>query len=550
MKPAASYDAMCAQQRWRIPEHFNMGVAVCDKQKQRDVALIHPLPNNEVREYTFGDLKRLSNRLANLLVAKGIDPGDRVGILLPQTPETATAHIAIYKAGMVAMPLFVLFGADALEYRLADSGARALITDRENAAKLVGIRDRLPNLEVVLSIDGPGEDGADGALDFHGELAKASDKFDPVDTLAEEPGLLIYTSGTTGPPKGALHAHRVLIGHMPGVEMIFDFFPQPGDVAWTPADWAWIGGLYDVLMPALYRGVPQVINPPGKFDAEAAFELIARFGINVAFIPPTGLKMMRQVANPRDRWNYSLRTVFSGGEALGNELMGWGRDALGVTINEAYGQTECNVIVGCCGGIMTPPPGSMGRASPGHDLKILDENGVEVPRGELGSICCKAPDPVMFLEYWNQPEATRDKFVTDANGDKWLVTGDTAKQDADGWIFFIGRDDDVITSSGYRIGPAEVEDCLFAHPAVALSAVIGVPDPERTERVKAFIILNEGFEGSDDLAREIQTHVRTRLAAHEYPREVEFVTELPMTTTGKIQRKVLREMEVAKQAAE
>jgi acetyl-CoA synthetase len=541
---------MCAQQRWRIPEHFNMGVAVCDKQKQRDVALIHPLPNDEVREYTFGDLKRLSNRLANLLVAKGINRGDRVGILLPQTPETATAHIAIYKAGMVAMPLFVLFGADALEYRLADSGARALITDRENAAKLVGIRDRLPNLEVVLSIDGPGEDGAGGALDFHGELAKASDKFDPVDTLAEEPGLLIYTSGTTGPPKGALHAHRVLIGHMPGVEMIFDFFPQTGDVAWTPADWAWIGGLYDVLMPALYRGVPQVINPPGKFDAEAAFELIARFGINVAFIPPTGLKMMRQVANPRDRWNYSLRTVFSGGEALGNELMGWGHDALGVTINEAYGQTECNVIVGCCGTIMTPPPGSMGRAAPGHDLKILDADGVEVPRGELGSICCKAPDPVMFLEYWKQPKATRDKYVTDANGDRWLVTGDTAKQDEDGWIFFIGRDDDVITSSGYRIGPAEVEDCLFAHPAVALSAVIGVPDPERTERVKAFIILNEGFEGSDDLAHEIQTHVRTRLAAHEYPREVEFVTELPMTTTGKIQRKVLREREVAKQAAE
>ena len=541
---------MCAQQRWRIPERFNMGVAVCDKQKQRDVALIHPLGGDEVREYTFGDLKRLSNRLANVLVANGINRGDRVGILLPQTPETATAHIAIYKAGMVAMPLFVLFGADALEYRLADSGARALITDRENAAKLVEIRDLLPDLELVLSIDGPADDGAGGALDYQDALAGVSDKFDPVDTLAEEPGLLIYTSGTTGPPKGALHAHRVLIGHMPGVEMIFDFFPQPGDVAWTPADWAWIGGLYDVLMPALYRGVPQVINPPGKFDAEAAFELIARFGINVAFIPPTGLKMMRQVANPRDRWNYSLRTVFSGGEALGNELMGWGRDALGVVINEAYGQTECNVIVGCCGGIMTPPPGSMGRASPGHDLKILDANGVEVARGELGSIACKAPDPVMFLEYWNQPQATRDKFVTDANGDKWLVTGDTAKQDEDGWIFFIGRDDDVITSSGYRIGPAEVEDCLFGHPSVALSAVIGVPDPERTERVKAFIILNEGFEASDDLAREIQKHVRTRLAAHEYPRDVEFVTELPMTTTGKIMRKVLREREVAKQAAE
>ncbi|MCZ6592360.1 MAG: acyl-CoA synthetase [Alphaproteobacteria bacterium] len=550
MKPAESYEAVRKQHRWRVPVRFNMGVAVCDRQRQRDVALIHPKADGNTDEYTFGDLKRLSNRLANVLLAHGLNVGDRVGILLPQAPETTVAHIAIYKAGLVAMPLFVLFGADALDYRLADSGARALITDRANAAKIVEIRDRLPDLELVLSIDGPCDDGASGALDFHRELAGVSDKFDAVDTLAEQPGLLIYTSGTTGPPKGALHAHRILIGHMPGVEMIFDFFPRPGDVAWTPADWAWIGGLYDVMMPALYRGVPQVINPPGKFDAEAAFDLIARFGINVAFLPPTALKLMRQVANPRDRWNYSLRTVFSGGEALGTELMGWGRETLGVTINEAYGQTECNVIVGCCGGIMTPPHGSMGRASPGHDLAILDENGARVPPGELGSICCKAPDPVMFLEYWKQPEATRDKFVTDAKGDKWLVTGDTAKQDEEGWIYFIGRDDDVITSSGYRIGPAEVEDCLFAHPAVALSAVIGVPDPARTERVKAFVILNDGFEPSDDLAREVQEHVKYRLAAHEYPRDVEFVSELPMTTTGKIKRKVLREREVAKQAAQ
>ena len=548
MKPAASYEAMCAQHRWRIPERFNMGVAVCDRQRQRDVALIHPLPGGAVREYTFGDLKRLSNRLANVLAAHGLQPGDRVAILLPQAPETAVAHIAIYKAGLVAMPLFVLFGAEALEYRLADSGARALITDRVNAAKVAEIRGRLPDLELVLSIDGPYGDGAGGALDFHGELAGAADKFDAVDTAAEEQALLIYTSGTSGPPKGALHAHRVLIGHMPGVEMIFDFFPQPGDVAWTPADWAWIGGLFDVMMPALYRGVPQVINPPGKFDAEAAFELIARFAVTVAFVPPTGLKMMRQVATPRDRWNYSLRTVFSGGEALGTELMGWGRETLGVVINEAYGQTECNVMVGCCGGIMTPPPGSMGRASPGFDLAILDDAGRRVAPGELGSIACRAPNPVMFLEYWKQPQATRDKFVTGEDGAQWLVSGDTATQDEDGWIFFVGRADDVITSSGYRIGPAEIEDCLSGHPAVALSAVIGVPDPARTERVKAFVILNEGFEPSDDLAREVQEHVKRRLAAHEYPREVEFVTELPMTTTGKIQRKVLREREVAKQA--
>jgi acetyl-CoA synthetase len=547
MKPAASYEAMCKQHRWRVPERFNMGVAVCDRQRQRDVALIRPLPDGEVDEYTFGDLKRASNRLANLLLEHGMDGGDRVAILLPQAPETAVSHIAIYKAGLVAMPLFVLFGADALEYRLADSGARAVITDRANAAKIAEIRGRLPDLELVLSIDGPCDDGAGGALDFYGELAGASDKFDPVDTAAEDPALLIYTSGTTGPPKGALHAHRVLIGHMPGVEMIFDFFPQPGDVAWTPADWAWIGGLFDVMMPALYRGVPQVINPPGKFDAEAAFELIARFGVNVAFVPPTGLKMMRQVANPRGRWNYSLRTVFSGGEALGTELMGWGRETLGVVINEAYGQTECNVMVGCCGGIMTPPPGSMGRASPGFDLAILDDTGRRVAPGELGSIACRAPNPIMFLEYWKQPQATRDKFVTGEDGAQWLVSGDTATQDEDGWIFFMGRADDVITSSGYRIGPAEVEDCLFSHPAVAMSAVIGVPDPARTERVKAFVILNDGFEPSDELAREVQEHVKRRLAAHEYPRDVEFVTELPMTTTGKIQRKVLREREVAKQ---
>jgi len=545
VKPAASYQEMRARHRWRIPKRFNMGVAICDRQRQRDVALIHPQPDGGVRKYTFGDLKRLSNRLANRLVAAGLQRGDRAAILLPQAPENTVAHMAIYRAGLIVLPLFVLFGADALEYRLRDSGARVVVTNRANAAKIAQIRDRVPDLKLVLSIDGP----AEGALDFYLEIEKASDRFTPVDTASEEPGLLIYTSGTTGPPKGALHAHRTLIGHMPGVEMIFDFFPQPGDVAWTPADWAWIGGLFDVMMPALYRGVLQVINPPGKLDPEAAFAFLARHGINVAFLPPTALKLLRQVPNARQRWNYGLRTVFSGGEALGTELMGWGRDTLGVTINEAYGQTEANVIVGCCGTIMRNPPGSMGRASPGHDLKVLDEAGEEVPRGTLGNLSVKAPDPVMFLEYWKRPEATAEKFVTNAAGERWMYTGDTVKMDEDGWIFFVGRADDVINSAGYRIGPSEVEDSLIAHPAVFMSAVVGVPDKDRGERVKAFVILNEGHTPSKALTKSIQDHVKTRLAAHEYPREVEFVTELPMTTTGKIQRKVLREREVAKQAA-
>ena len=547
VKPAASYREARARHRWRVPARFNMGVAVCDRQRQRDVALIDPLPDGGARQYTFGELRRLSSRLANLLCGHGLARGDRVAVLLPQLPETAIAHIAAYRAGLVAMPLAQLFGVQALEYRLADSGARALVTDRAGAAKVAEIRNRLPALELVLSVDGPADDGAGGAADFHAELARASDRFTPVDTTADDPAQLIYTSGTTGPPKGALQGHRAVLGHAPGVEFIFDFLPQPGDVMWTPADWAWIGALMDALMPALYRGIPTVVNPPGRFDPEAAFDLIARHGVRCAFIPPTGLKMMRQLPNPRRRWNYNLRTMFSGGEALGTALIGWGRAALGVTINEAYGQTECNVIVGGCAPIMTAPDGSMGRALPGHTVAVLDDAGERVPAGTLGHICCRAPDPVMFLGYWNQPQATVEKFVTNAAGERWLVTGDTGTMDDDGWFTFVGRADDVINSAGYRIGPSEVENSLLSHPAVALSAVIGVPDAARGELVKAFIILNEGYAPSEALAAEVQEYVKTRLAAHEYPRAVAFVDELPMTTTGKIQRHVLREREAAAQ---
>lgn len=548
MDIAASYAEACANWRWEVPDRFNMGVSVCDRQNPDALALIVPQPDGGRHDYSFGNLKRLSSRLANLLVGQGLAHGDRVAVLLPQMPETLVTHIAAWRAGFVSMPLAQLFGPDALEYRLSNSGTRVLVTDRAGCAKIAGIRDALPDLQLVLSVDGAAEDGANGAHDFHAELERAKDTFAPVNTANGDPALLIYTSGTTGQPKGALLPHRTMIGHLPGVDFIFDFLPQPGDVMWTPADWAWIGALMDSATPALYHGIPQLVNPPGRFDPEATFELMARYGVRAAFIPPTALKVMRQVDNPRDRWNYDIRTMFSGGEALGTSLMDWGREQLGVTINEAYGQTECNVIVGCCAPIMTPPAGSMGRASPGHTLRILDEAGNEVPRGELGTICVKSPDPVMFLEYWNNPEATAEKFITDVNGDKWLDTGDKAMMDEDDWIFFVGRADDVINSAGYRIGPAEVENSLLTHPAVAMSAVIGVPDEARGELVKAFVILKDGETPSDELAADIQNHVKTRLAAHEFPRAVEFVNELPMTTTGKIQRKVLREREVAKTA--
>ncbi len=530
---AATYDELRNRFRWKIPERYNIGVDVCDKwatvEPERE-AIRGIAADGAVTVTSFGALRSLSNRLANRFVAAGIRRGDRIAVLLPQSVETAAAHIASFKLGAISVPLFNLFEAEALLYRLADSGAKLIVTDAGGAAKIARIRNRLPQLSTVLAKGGAGP----GTVDLDAEIGAMSADFDPVDTRADDPALIIYTSGTTGPPKGALHAHRVLLGHLPGVEMSHDLFPQPGDRIWTPADWAWIGGLLDVLLPALHHGVPVIAARFRKFTGEAAFRLIADQGVRNVFLPPTALKAMRQVAAPRSRWRYDLRTVASGGETLGTELIGWGRDILGVTINEFYGQTECNMIVSSCAAIMPTRPGIMGRAVPGHDLAIVDAEGQPVPDGEQGTIAIRRGSPVMFLEYWNNPEATRKKFAGD-----WLLTGDTGIAEA-GWIRFVGRDDDVITSSGYRIGPGEIEDCLLRHPAVANAGVVGKPDPARTEIVKAFVVLQAGFEPGEELAAELADHVRQHLAAHEYPRDVVFVDSLPMTTTGKVIRRELR----------
>ncbi len=537
LQPGKSYADVRARFRWNVPARYNIGVDVCDKWAGDPdrLALIYKrapgAPGPAVERYSFAGLKRQSNKLANALAAHGLARGERMGILLPQAPETALAHIAAYKLGAVALPLFTLFGPDALEYRLADSGAKALVTDTEGLAKVSQIRDKLPELDLVLCIDGPN----DGALGFHEELDKANDAFTPVDTAADDPALIIYTSGTTGPPKGALHAHRVLLGHLPGVEMPQEFFPQDGDFFWTPADWAWIGGLIDVLLPAWHHGVPVLAHRMAKFDPEEAFRLMADFGVRNAFMPPTALKIMRAVARPRERWTTRLRSIASGGETLGEELLDWGRETFGLTINEFYGQTECNLVVSNCAGIMDVKPGSMGRAVPGHDVAVVDDDGNVLPDGEIGNIAIKRPDPVMFLEYWNDPAATEAKFAGD-----WLLSGDTGTRGEDGYFRFVGREDDVITSGGYRIGPGEIEDCLLKHPAVAMAAVVGVPDEVRGERVKAFVVLNEAAAAGEALVAEIQYFVKTRLAAHEYPREVAFVDSLPMTATGKIVRRELR----------
>jgi acetyl-CoA synthetase len=530
-----SYDELTRQFRWPLPAQFNIGVEVCDRWAACDpgkLAIVAEQADGGVQEVSYGWLRETSNRLANAFAAHGVGPSDRVAILLPQAPEVAAIHIAVYKLGGIALPLAILFGPDAIAYRLQNSGAKALITNAQGLGKLAGIARGEPGgLELILSVDGPGE----GALGLHDTLARASGDYTPRATTADEPALMVYTSGTTGQPKGALHAHRVLIGHMPGIELPHEFFPQPGDRFWTPADWAWAGGLLDCLLPSLYYGVPVVARRFDRFDPEEAFALMARRDVRNAFIPPTALRMLRAVPNPRGRHDLRLRTVGSGGEALGAETYEWGRSALGVPINEFYGQTECNLVVGSCAAIGVARPGSIGKAIPGHTVAVIDAEGREVAPGALGQIAVKRPDPVMFLEYWGKPDATREKFIGD-----WMTTGDQGVMDNDGYFTFVGRDDDVITSASYRIGPGEIEDCLIKHPAVALAAVVGKPDAVRTEIVKAFIVLKSGQAPSDRLAEDIQAFVRTRLSAHEYPREIAFIDEMPMTTTGKVIRRLLR----------
>ncbi len=542
LKPGKTYDEVYNSFRWEIPVFYNIGVDICDKwahQRYR-LALIYEDENGQVEKYSFWDLKRFSNGLANGLKANGIGPGDRVGIMLPQSPEAGIAHIATYKMGAVVIPLFTLFGTDALEYRLSNSEAKGIVTDEANLPKILEIWERLPHLETVILTRGK---APDPVLNFWELIEKGSSSFQPLKTRVDDPAFISYTSGTTGPPKGAYHAHRVLLGHLPGIQFPHNFFPKEDDLFWTPADWAWMGGFMDVLLPSWHYGIPVVAHRAKKFDPEEAFHLLAKYGIRNAFMPPTALKMMRQVQDPRSRHDYSMRTIGSGGESLGEELLAWGKEIMGLTINEFYGQTEVNLVVGSCSEVMEIRPGSMGKAIPGHKVDVVDGSGEPLPPGTVGEIAIKRPDPVMCIEYWKNPEATQETYVND-----WWLTGDLAKKDEDGYFWFVGRKDDLITSSGYRIGPAEIEDCLMKHPAVGMVAVIGSPDKVRTEVVKAFIIPKAGIKPGPEVEDEIKRFVKVRLAAHEYPREIEFVTELPMTNTGKIIRRELKALEIKRKS--
>ena len=553
---ADRYAELHAGFRWQVPAHFNIAQVCCARwaiATPQAVAIRSDQGDGRSTAHTYAELQRDANRLAHALRKLGVARGDRVAITMPQRVETAMAHLALYQLGAVAMPLSMLFGPEALAYRLNDSGARVAIVDESAIANLLAARPECPQLRVVVAA---GAAQGQGDLDWDDALRAQPTRFTPVKTRADDAAVLIYTSGTTGPPKGALVPHRALIGNLSGFVASQNWFPQSDAVFWSPADWAWTGGLMDALLPTLYFG-REIIASTARFGPEPAFELMQRHRVTHTFLFPTALKaMMKAVPAPRERYSLQLRAVMSAGEAVGDAVFAWCRDALGVPVNEMFGQTEVNYIVGNCTARWPARAGSMGRPYPGHRVAVLDDDGRECPRGTPGDVALHRrdvhghPDPVFFLGYWNNDAATRAKFTGDP-ANSWCRTGDMAVMDADGYLWYHGRSDDVFKAAGYRIGPSEVENCLVKHPAVANAAVVPKPDADRGAVVKAYVVLAPGFAGDAALTAELQAHVRGMLAPYEYPKEIEFIDALPMTTTGKVQRRVLRlqEEERARAAA-
>ena len=580
-----NYQALHQGFRWQVPEHFNIAQACCGRwaaqpDSARRVAIREHGAGTASRTLSYSALQRSANRVSGLLRSLGVGRGDRVAIVMPQRFETAIAYMAVFQLGAVAMPLSMLFGPDALEYRLQDSEAVVAICDESSVGNLVQVRGQCPALRHVVGV---GTAQASVDLQWDVALSQQPAGFIAAQTTADDGAILIYTSGTTGPPKGAYLPHRALIGNLPGFVCSQNWFgfdagsrgswipDQVRDdsdaVFWSPADWAWTGGLMDALLPTLYFGRP-IVAFNGRFSPELAFTLMQEQGVTHTFLFPTALKaMMKAYPEPRRQFRLKLQAMMSAGEAVGDAVFGYCRDQLGIVVNEMFGQTEINYVVGNCSmngenshGVGWPArPGSMGRAYPGHQIAVLDDDGNECPPGVAGDVALNRYDvhgdldPIFFLGYWKREEATRAKFTGD-----WCRTGDLAMRDADGYLWYQGRADDVFKAAGYRIGPGEIENCLVKHPAVINAAVVPKPDPERGAVVKAFVVLSPDYVAARtlpgknlaqfdaDLIAELQLHVKGKLAPYEYPKEIEFIDVLPMTTTGKVQRRVLRLQEEAK----
>lgn len=542
LKRFDNYDELYNSFRWSIPENYNIASDTIDKFSNSErIALKHVLDDGNCNEFTFKYLQQKSNQLANVLDHLSFKNDDRVGIILGQCPETILSHMACFKSGKISIPLFSLFGDDALLFRLKDSGASTVICDDLSIEKIKRINEFLPCLKNIISINRKKSDAT--VLSFYELISNASDKYKNVESKSNDPALIIYTSGTTGDPKGALLPHKVLLGHIPGVEMPHEFLTSSHPVTdcfWTPADWAWIGGLFDVLMPALFFGIPVISYRSSKFDPEFTFTLLEKYEVKNTFIPPTALKMMKSFNQNFKGKNLKLRTLGSGGESLGQELLKWGKEIFDVGINEFYGQTECNLTISNCGLIMKQKLGSIGKPVPGHNVRLMNKEGSFInDENEEGEIVVNSSSPSTFLGYWNNKSETEKKII-----DGWLHTGDYATLDEDGYFYFKGRKDDLINSSGYRIGPSEIENTILSIDEVEMAAVVGVPDDLRGQIVKAVIVPKNKFYINNqnlELKDKIKNKVKDKLAAHEYPRIIEFVYELPLTTTGKIKRNIIRE---------
>jgi acetyl-CoA synthetase len=570
---ADPYARIHSQFQWSVPKRFNMAEVCCQRWAKapgasKKIAVQALSADGSATFHTYFELQEQANRLAHVLLGLGVQRGDRVAMVMPQRFETAVAYMAVLQMGAVAMPLSMLFGPEALAFRLTDSEAVVAICDESSIDNIVSVRPESPLLRYVLGV-GAARERAD--VDYAAALAQASSRFSLVDTLAEDPAILIYTSGTTGNPKGALIPHRALIGNLTGFVCSQNWFgfdgvnnEQSEAVFWSPADWAWTGGLMDALLPTLYFGRP-IVAFNGRFSPQAAFELMERFGVTHTFLFPTALKAMMKAypgtpTTPvRQQFKLKLQAIMSAGEAVGDAVFDYCQSQLGVTVNEMFGQTEINYIVGNCASRWPAKPGSMGKAYPGHRVAVIDEAGQECAVGEAGDVALNRldvhghPDPIFYLGYWKNATATQDKLTGD-----WCRTGDLATRDAEGYLWYQGRADDIFKAAGYRIGPGEIENCLVKHPAVANAAVVPKPDKARGAVVKAYVVLAPDFIAAQaqssgsralfdkNLIAELQAHVKGKLAPYEYPKEIEFVEALPMTTTGKVQRRVLRLQEEAR----
>jgi acetyl-CoA synthetase len=516
------YAQMCAEHVWDVPARYNLAADICDKHPRDKPAMVWESFDGSRRELAWGDLQDLANQAAHTLRTRGVERGDRVAVVLPPTPETAAVFFGVWKIGAILLSLSLLYGDDAIQHRLSDSGAKLVVTDEGSAGRFPA--DAGYEL-LVLGPDGFGDAPAD-----------------PIscDTSADDPAQIYYTSGTTGMAKGVVHAHRYLLAHE---EFIYSHEVRDGESFHGMGEWAWAAGIAPLLGPWRLGAVQYVYRREAGFDPHRQLDFLSRNGVSNVFTTPTAMRAMMAIEDAGTRYPQRFRRVCSAGEPLNPEAIRWFREQYGVTVLDYYGLTESYPLAA---NYPWHPvrEGSMGLPMPGWDVQILDEDERPVPTGERGEICLRArSNPHYPLGYWNRPEDSEVVF-----GGEWFHTKDAARQDEDGYIWYEGRADDVIISAGYRIGPFEVESSCLEHPAVREAAVVASPDELRGNVVKAFIVLVEGTTPSDELAGQIQQHVREHLSAYAYPRRIEFVDDLPKTLTGKIRRVLLRQRELDRAA--